>query len=121
MSLEERLATVEHDTKQIIDVLEQIAKDAELESVNILRAIRRLPQQSPAKAETHPWTWNPLQIQWAPKEGAKGPYETSEDLNNTDFKQMHKDLTEHKGALNRDNCFYWLFQNGTTVGRKVVK
>jgi hypothetical protein len=34
---------------------------------------------------------------------------------------MLKDLAEHKGKLTRDGLFYWTFQNGTTVGRKMAK
>lgn len=65
--------------------------------------------------------WNPSKIKWEQAEGNAGPYERSEDVNNLDFKALVKDLADHKGKLSRDSLFYWLFQNGTTVGRKKRK
>jgi hypothetical protein len=31
---------------------------------------------------------------------------------------MLKDLQAHNGKLTKEGWFYWVFQNGTTVGRK---
>lgn len=33
-------------------------------------------------------TWNPNAIKWETREGAKGPFERSEDVNNLQFKAM---------------------------------
>lgn len=68
--------------------------------------------------ETPKPTWNPEKIKWTPAEGASGPYERSEDTNNSDFKALLKDLAAHQGKLSRDGYFYWVFRNGYTVGRK---
>ena len=65
--------------------------------------------------------WDPSQIAWTEAEGNKGPYERSEDVNSHDFKCMVKDLADHKGKLTRGDFFYWLFQSGSVVGRKVRK
>jgi len=65
--------------------------------------------------------WNPSLIVWTEAEGPSGKYERSEDLNNRDFKSMIKDLADHNGKLTRGDFFYWLFVNGTTVGRKKRK
>ena len=62
--------------------------------------------------------WDPSGIKWESAEGSKGPYERSEDVNNCEFKAMVKDLTGHGGRLTREGYFYWLFENGGTVGRK---
>jgi len=62
--------------------------------------------------------WNPDKIKWAKAEGNKGSYERSEDVNNPEFKIMLRDLTSHGGRLTRNGYFYWIFKNGTTVGRK---
>ncbi|MEM2107860.1 MAG: hypothetical protein QXL10_01055 [Candidatus Bathyarchaeia archaeon] len=62
--------------------------------------------------------WDPDQIKWEETQGASGPYQRSEDVNNPEFKLMLKDLQAHGGRLTREGWFYWLFQNGTTVGRK---
>ena len=75
--------------------------------------------------ETVGLTWDPTKISWTQKEGLKGPFEISEDINNPEFKAMLKDLADHKGKLSRKDgdrtVFYWVFQNGTTVGRKEVR
>ena len=62
--------------------------------------------------------WNPSEIEWEQADGTKGPYERSEDVNNPEFKDMLKDLANHGGTLTREGYFYWIFKNGTTVGRK---
>ena len=62
--------------------------------------------------------WNPDKIKWEKTEGWKGSYERSEDVNNPEFKAMLKDLAQHGGKLTKDGHFYWVFKNGSTVGRK---
>ena len=68
--------------------------------------------------EKQKWDWNPDVIKWVKAEGSKGEFEKSEDFNNPEFKKMLKDLAEHNGKLTRDGVFYWVFKNGSTVGRK---
>ena len=63
-------------------------------------------------------TWNPNSIQWQDANGAKGPYQRSEDVNNLQFKAMLKDLADHEGRLRREGYFYWVFSDNQTVGRK---
>lgn len=65
--------------------------------------------------------WNPDSLKWEAREGSKGPFERSEDVNNLQFKALLKDLAAHDGKLTRDGFFYWVFQNGSTVGRKKAK
>jgi hypothetical protein len=64
-------------------------------------------------------TWDPGKIKWSQEEGAKGPFEKSEDVDSLDFKNLIKDLNAQKGKLYRDGYFYWLWQSGSTVGRKL--
>ena len=66
------------------------------------------------------YAWNPEKIAWTDKTGEKGPFQISEDVNNVDFKAMLQDLAAHNGKLQRESVFYWIFKNGTTVGRKKV-
>jgi len=65
-------------------------------------------------------TWNPNAITWQDANGAKGPYQRSEDIDNLQFKAMLKDLADHNGRMRREGYFYWTFENGGTVGRKKV-
>jgi len=62
--------------------------------------------------------WEPDQIKWEDAQGTSGPYQRSEDINNPEFKAMLKELQAHDGKLTKEGWFYWVFQNGTTVGRK---
>ncbi|MEM0358356.1 MAG: hypothetical protein QXL77_08325 [Candidatus Bathyarchaeia archaeon] len=62
--------------------------------------------------------WNPDKIKWEDAEGSSGQYQKSEDFNNPEFKAMLKDLQAHGGKLTRNGYFYWVFKNGSTVGRK---
>ncbi len=62
--------------------------------------------------------WDPAKIQWEKAAGARGEYERSEDINNPEFKAMLQDLAGHGGKLTRGEYFYWVYRNGSTVGRK---
>jgi len=62
--------------------------------------------------------WDPNRIKWEGAKGSSGPYERSEDMNNTEFKSMLQDLATHGGKMTRNGYFYWVFKNGATVGRK---
>lgn len=62
--------------------------------------------------------FDPNKIQWQPAEGHKGSYERSEDVNNPEFKAMLKELAAHGGKMTRNGFFYWVWKNGSTVGRK---
>jgi len=57
-------------------------------------------------------------ISWVPKQGDKGPYEQSDDVNNHNHKELLKDLAAHKGKMTIGQFFVWTFQNGSTIGRK---
>jgi len=81
------------------------------------RQIASLMGIAESKAERE-WTWDPDKIKWEKTEGVKGEFERSEDFNNPEFKAMLKDLASHNGRLTRNGFFYWVYKNGSTVGRK---
>jgi len=74
----------------------------------------RLEMMAPAEKPQ----WDPNKIKWEPAEGSSGPYERSADVNNPQFKAMLKDLAGHGGKMTRKGYFFWVFKNGSTVGRK---
>ena len=45
--------------------------------------------------------WDPSKIAWSQAEGPSGPYERSEDVNNSEFRAMLKDIQDHDGKLAR--------------------
>src|SRR5271157_793972 len=58
-------------------------------------------------------------IQWKPKQGDHGPFELSDDYNNPDHQSLLTFTKEHAGgAMTSQNFYYWIFQDGKTVGRK---
>ncbi len=71
-------------------------------------------------------TWDSTKITWVDAEGTKGPYKKSDDVNSLEFKKMLKILSDHEGRINHKEAdgstwFYWTFENGKTVGRKLKK
>ena len=107
MSEEEKIAEV------VVDWLNAV----EAACVNAKRQIGEIKGVN----ETAGLTWNPANISWTETEGSSGPYERSEDVDNQEFKAMLQDLAAHKGRLTRDGIFYWVFQNGSVVGRKQAR
>lgn len=77
----------------------------------------RLEKLSPAGVKE----WDPNKIKWTEAEGSSGKYERSEDVDSIGFKELLKDLAAHDGKLSRDGYFYWKFQSGSVVGRKLKK
>lgn len=116
-TLQQRLTALETQLREITDILEQVAHDADLLSTNIIRALKQKQQQQEQQRQ---WTWDPARIRWERDEGFKGPYEKTEDYTSADYKALLADLQAHKGKLTRDGVFYWTFENGATVGRKQV-
>jgi len=94
--------------EETLEILADIGDALEALGVQIKQRIRK-------KVEVG---WDPNKVKWEQAEGASGLYERSEDVNNKEFKEMVKDLAGHGGRLTREGYFYWLFENGATVGRK---
>jgi hypothetical protein len=57
-------------------------------------------------------------IQWQDAKGDKGPFQKSADVNSLDHKQLLKDVQAHKGKMTVQGWFVWVFQDGSTLGRK---
>lgn len=58
-------------------------------------------------------------INWQKRTGAKGEFELSEDFDSLDHKSLLKFLNEHAGGcINSEGWFYWVYKNGSTIGRK---
>ena len=57
-------------------------------------------------------------IQGQRTEGPKGIYDKITDDKSLDYQGLLKDLQAHKGRMNVDGAFYWLWDDGKTIGRK---
>lgn len=96
-----------------------IEEDLVLEAfIDFLNAVDAGIQAARQRIKAVKVGWDPKAIKWEKAEGSKGEYERSEDVNNPEFKAMLQDLASHNGRLTRDGYFYWVFKNGTTIGRK---
>lgn len=93
---------------EVVDGLVDLCNALEAAAVKLRRALEGFSR----------WTWDASKIKWVKAEGAKGPYERSEDVNNLEFKAMLKGLAAQGGRVMRDGWFYWVFSNGAVVGRK---
>jgi hypothetical protein len=62
--------------------------------------------------------YDPEKIKWIDANGAKGPYQKSDDANNLEFKALRKDLADHKGFLQFKGFQYWVMQDGNTIARR---
>lgn len=101
-------------------------KDAIIDFCNALEAacvnlrVKLGDKSAAGNSKDRKWSWDPHKIKWETKNGAKGPFERSDDQSSADYANMLTDLQGHQGKLNRDGFFYWEFQNGG-VGRKKVQ
>jgi hypothetical protein len=86
-----------------------------------IAAARQLLKEKKGVVESKGSKWNPEGMKWVDVQGGNGPYQKSEDVDSSDFKEMLKDLAAHKGKLYRNGLFYWTFPTGATVGRKQVR
>lgn len=61
-------------------------------------------------------------IKWQDKQNVKGKFQMSEELDNPEHDKLVKYLNGHadKCAVSGD-YFYWLYENGCNVGRKLRK
>ncbi|RLI00071.1 hypothetical protein DRO19_00525 [Candidatus Bathyarchaeota archaeon] len=67
--------------------------------------------------------FDPEKIKWVQAEGFSGPYERypakGEKIElSQDYKALLKWLKEHNGKATYQGYFYWIFQDGATIGRK---
>jgi len=100
---------------ELVEILIDFADDLELLAVNLRRQIEGF-----AKVKIE---WNPEAIKWVETEGFKGKYERypaegCKPEGSKDYWNMLKDLKAHGGKLTREGYFYWVFRDGSTVGRK---
>lgn len=62
--------------------------------------------------------YDPEKMRWADKNGAKGSFQATDDVNSPEYKALQKDLVDHKGFIVFQGFQYWLFENGVTIGRR---
>jgi hypothetical protein len=119
----------------VLDILTDFLNAVEAAAVNAKRQISHIPQVTPLeKALGHdasqtafkgspklPFDAN--KIVWQDKENQKGKFQMSEDINNPEHKALLAFLNEHvpSKCVQSEGQFYWVYPNGTTIGRKPRK
>jgi hypothetical protein len=103
-------------SEEMLDSIVDFATALESACVSLKRRIGGACCGDADKGQT--WSWNPNAIKWSEAVGQHGKYERSEDVSNLQFKAMLKNLADHGGRINREGFFYWMFKNGSVVGRK---
>lgn len=99
---------------ETVDFYELLAKLRDFHS-GIADALDKYVQTKVKAVVAEP---DPEKLVWVNSEGPKGPFQFSNDAENPEYKALRKDLEDHKGTLTRSGLFYWVFTNGSTIGRK---
>lgn len=106
------------EVRRIIDAGLMYTFEADQQISGVKPAGFKTASEAPVKSEPkEPLNFNPNVCNWAPHEGAKGPYELSKDGTNFVFlKQYLGEQPNQSATIN--GVFYWLFKDGNAVGRK---
>lgn len=124
MSLEDRLTLLENQMHELTEVLEQIAKDADLLSVNIMRSFKPKEKQEPAAVTETTFTT----LKFEPQKGAKiGDYEVAYKPNNIEdkFTQAYNVLRNSNATINNRyhgpsyEFSYWIYGEGKIYRQKL--
>lgn len=109
--------------EKVLEILVDFANAVEAAAVNVKHRVAEITGVKGAVAVREE-TLNPDAIKWQLQPGLnnpKGPFEKSEDFNNPNHKSLVKKLTENKGFLRLKGFQYWLYENGSTIGRRAMK
>ena len=115
-----------------LEILTDFLNAVEAAAVNAKRQIAHIAQVAPLeKALGHDASvkgspklpFDAGKIQWIDRENEKGKFQMSEDINSPDHKALLAFLNEHVPSkrVQSEGWFYWVYPNGTTIGRKVPK
>ncbi len=102
-------------------------KEAELRRIKLLSELRDSLRAATSSLDeylnflgTLEQPYDPSKISWVLADGPSGTYEKAALQEGSDYTALLKALGEHGGKMTLDGFFYWLFSDGSTVGRKPV-
>ncbi|MCJ7560349.1 hypothetical protein MUO79_06985 [Candidatus Bathyarchaeota archaeon] len=89
--------------------------------VKMRMQLEKLLQAAPKGSPRLPF--DASKIGWQDRENEKGKFQSSEDTNNPEHKALLAFLNEHvpSKCVQSEGLFYWIYPNGTTIGRKLRK
>lgn len=80
--------------------------------------VTKLRQDLHMETKKAPYDITKIKWEWRDSKSKPGQkYEASEDVDSLDFKALLKYLQEKSGKATLGDYFYWVFKNGTTIGR----
>jgi hypothetical protein len=120
---------------ELAEILTDFLDAVEAAAVNAKKQINHIPHVTPLeKALGHDagqtafkgspkLPFDATKIQWQDRENANGKFQMSEDINNLNHKALLAFLNEHipSKCVQSEGQFYWVYPNGTTIGRKLRK
>ncbi|MEM3823967.1 MAG: hypothetical protein QXH87_03455 [Candidatus Bathyarchaeia archaeon] len=124
MSNSEDLTILAEELIDFCNGLESLAVKLRVQIEKLLGVAEVKPKSSVCDAENK--QWNPDKIKWQEVEGFRGKYqryplEDEKPESTSDYRLLLEDLKKHDGRLTRDGWFYWVFEDGCTIGRKPRK
>jgi len=78
----------------------------------------RLNKKAQVVAQVVNKTYDTTKVAWNPANGKNGPYEKA--TAGVDYPALKADLEAHGGRMRTGGFFYWIFQDGSAIGRKVL-
>lgn len=109
------------DLKILAEEIVDFCNGLEALAVKLRKQIEKLFGETTVKGSPK-LPFDASKIAWQKRTGQKGEFEVSEDFNNPEHKALLKFLNEHAGGcINSEGYFYWVYKNGSTVGRKLRK
>jgi hypothetical protein len=106
------------DLKILAEDLLDFLNGLEASIVKLRMQIEKLYGEAKVKGSTK-LPFDASKIAWQKRTGTKGEFELSEDYDNPEHKALLKFLNEHAGGcINSEGWFYWVYKNGSTIGRK---
>jgi hypothetical protein len=117
---------------EVLEILTDFLDAVEAGAVNAKRQIAHMPRATPlekapdhdASAKASPkLPFDADKIKWQDRENEKGKFQCSEDYDSLDHKALLAFLNEHvpSKCVRSGSYFYWIYPNGTTIGRKLQK
>lgn len=105
-------------SEQALTDLVVAIRDQSQTLVTVCEGILRVLEPEGSQGTKEKKSYDIEKIGWVSKQGDKGPFEQSDDVSNINHKELLKDLSAHKGKMTIGQYFVWIFQNGSTIGRK---
>jgi hypothetical protein len=107
---------------QVLEVVADFLNAMEAATVNAKRQIADIMGVTFHPVSTK-LPFDATKIKWQDRENQNGEFQMSEDYDSLDHKALLKFLEGHvpSKCITSEGWFYWVYPNGSTIGRKLKK